>query len=189
MAPSSKEEAGGVELEEDCPLDTPPEPAVPRLIILIGLPGSGKTTLAQHLLTASPERRLISTDAIRAQLFGDEAVQGPWLQVWREVQHQLQKAVDPISLDRSQDAIYDATNTARKQRRRVLTLARTLGFKEMIGFWLDLPLAVCLVRNRQRDRVVPEPVMLRMHRQLIGAPPALEEGFSSLIRQSEARKP
>ncbi|HEY9747433.1 MAG TPA: AAA family ATPase [Allocoleopsis sp.] len=184
MAPSSRAAARGVKVEEDDSLT--PHPA--RLIILIGLPGSGKTTLAQHLITASPERRLISTDAIRAQLFGDEAVQGPWLQVWREVQQQFQQSVIQIAQGHIQDAIYDATNTARKQRRRVLTLARSLGFKDIVGLWLDLPLEVCLARNRQRDRVVPEAVMLRMHRQLLGAPPALQEGFTSLIRQSEARK-
>ncbi len=184
MEPSSRQEARGVELGDDHLSTSHSMPTATRLIILIGLPGSGKTTLAQHLLTASPERRWISTDAIRAQLFGDEAVQGPWLQVWREVQHQLQQAVGHISQRQTPDAIYDATNTARKQRRRVLTLARSLGFREIIGFWLDLPLEVCLARNHQRDRVVPEAVMLRMHRQLLGAPPALEEGFTSLIRQS-----
>ena len=184
MAPSSSEEARGVELGNDS-LTSHLAPTATRLIILIGLPGSGKTTLAHNLVAASPERRLISTDAIRARLFGDEAVQGPWLRVWSEVQRQLQQAVDQISQGQCQDAIYDATNTARKQRRRVLTLARSLGFNDIMGFWLDLPLEVCLARNRQRARVVPEVVMLRMHRQLIGAPPALAEGFTSLIRQSE----
>jgi predicted kinase len=173
-----------VELGDDGSKNIHPALPITRLVILMGLPGSGKTTLAQYLLTASPERRLISTDAVRAQLFGDEAVQGPWLQVWQEVQQQLQQAVAQISQGQIPDAIYDATNTARKQRRRVLTLARSLGFKEIVGFWLDLPLEVCLARNHQRDRVVPEAVMLRMHRQLLGAPPALEEGFTSLIRQS-----
>ncbi|MEP0870801.1 AAA family ATPase [Trichocoleus desertorum AS-A10] len=184
MEPSSRQEARGVELGDDDSLTPHPTPNTTRLIILMGLPGSGKTTLAQYLLTASPERRLISTDAIRAQLFGDEAVQGPWWQIWREVQHQLQQGIKDISQGQIPDAIYDATNTARKQRRRVLTLARSLSFQEIVGFWLDLPLEVCLARNRQRDRVVPEAVMLRMHRQLLGAPPALEEGFTSLIRQS-----
>lgn len=188
MAPSSSEETRGVKLGDDFST-LHLAPTATRLIILIGLPGSGKTTLAQHLLIASPERRLISTDAIRAQLFGDEAVQGSWLQVWSEVQRQLQQAVGPVSQGQRQDAIYDATNTARKQRRRVLTLARSLGFNGIVGFWLDLPLEVCLARNRQRDRVVPEAVMLRMHRQLVGAPPALAEGFTSLIRQSEFKQP
>jgi predicted kinase len=185
MAPSSRGEARGVPLGKQDSLISHPT----HLIILIGLPGSGKTTLAHHLVAASPERQLISTDAIRAKLFGDEAVQGPWFLVWREVQQQMQQSVTYIAQGQIQDAIYDATNTARKQRRRVLTLARNTGFQEIIGLWLDLPLEVCLTRNQQRDRVVPEAVMLRMHRQLIGAPPALAEGFTSLIRQSDARQP
>jgi len=40
--------------------------------------------LAQQLLAEDPRRQLISTDAIRSQLFGDEAIQGPWLLfIWR----------------------------------------------------------------------------------------------------------
>jgi predicted kinase len=50
-----------------------------KLILLIGLPGSGKSTLAKQLLAECPQMALISTDAIRGQLFGSQAVQGPWL--------------------------------------------------------------------------------------------------------------
>ena len=64
-----------------------------KLILLIGLPGSGKSTLAKQLLTECPQMQLISTDAIRGQLFGSEAIQGPWLLIWRELERQLQTAI------------------------------------------------------------------------------------------------
>ena len=48
-----------------------------QLILLIGLPGSGKSSLAEQLVAQSPGSAIISTDAIRAQLFGDEGIQGP----------------------------------------------------------------------------------------------------------------
>ena len=64
-----------------------------KLILLIGLPGSGKSTLAKQLFTECPQMQLISTDAIRGQLFGSEAIQGPWLLIWRELERQLQTAI------------------------------------------------------------------------------------------------
>lgn len=159
----------------------------PRLIILIGLPGSGKSTWAktlQHLSQqySKPPAKLISTDQIRATYFGNEATQGAWSIVWVTVGQQFQQAVQLIQSGKSSYAIYDATNAARKQRRLVVQLAHQVGFQIVTGIWIDTPLTLCLTRNQQRDRTVPEPVILKMQRQLWGAPPNLDEGLSSLVQ-------
>ncbi|MEM1170065.1 MAG: AAA family ATPase [Cyanobacteria bacterium P01_H01_bin.35] len=148
-----------------------------RLIILIGLPASGKSTLAKKIVTRYPQCQLVSTDAIRGQLFGDEAIQGPWLQVWQQVQQQFHKAVSQTSL-----AIYDATNAQRRGRREVINLARETGFSHITGILLDKSLELCLERNKQRKRQVPEEVIMKMYRQLIDAPPSCEEGLDELKR-------
>lgn len=150
-----------------------------KLILLIGLPGSGKSFLAQHLLLQNRHRHLVSTDNIRATLFGDEAIQGPWLQVWREVERQFRHAAT-----QGWETIYDATNAARKSRREAILLARSVGFTHLTGLWLDMPLQCCLERNAARSRQVPEDVILKMHRQLNDAPPAIEDGLDQLIRWS-----
>lgn len=147
------------------------------LLLLIGLPGSGKTTLAQQLLAENSTRQLISPDVIRCQLFGDAAIQGPWLLIWREVQRQFQLT----GQQSCPDVVYDATNARRRSRREVITLARTHGFSHITGVWLDTPVWLCLARNRRRDRSVPEPVIFRMQRQLRQAPPTLAEGFNCLL--------
>jgi predicted kinase len=151
------------------------------LLLLIGLPGSGKSTLAATLLQQSSARSLISTDAIRSQLFGDAAVQGSWQKVWREVESQFQQAVQQISAGEIQAAIYDATNSVRRQRRAAIALARFCGFTQVIGIWLQTPLQQCLERNLQRDRQVPPEVILQMHRCLVGAPPSLQDGLDDLM--------
>ncbi|NJR58666.1 MAG: ATP-binding protein [Cyanobacteria bacterium CRU_2_1] len=46
--------------------------------VLIGVPGSGKSTFAQQWIARSPEYIWLSTDRIRAELFGDAANQGDW---------------------------------------------------------------------------------------------------------------
>lgn len=157
---------------------------MPRLFLLIGLPGSGKSTLAAQLLQDCPNRQLISTDAIRAQLFGDEQIQGDWLLVWREVGRQLQVAAQTIQAGTATEAIYDATNVVRKQRRQAIALIREAGFTHITGIWLNTPLRVCLQRNQTRDRQVPQDVIDRMYRRLWGAPPATQEGLDELIELS-----
>ena len=157
-----------------------------KLILLIGLPGSGKSYLAQQLLAEDSRRQLISTDAIRYHLFGDEAIQGPWLLVWREVQRQFQQAIVQISCAAAQSAIYDATNAQRRSRREVIALARAAGFTHITGVWLNTPVWLCLARNRRRSRRVPEDVIFRMHRQLRDAPPSLSEGLDCLIHYTHS---
>ncbi|MEW6498442.1 MAG: AAA family ATPase [Cyanobacteriota bacterium] len=153
-----------------------------KLLLLIGLPGSGKSTLASRLCVEYPGSQLISTDIIRAQLFGSQEVQGPWPLVWREVEQQFKQAVAHSSV-----AIYDATNAVRRYRKEAIALARVTGFTHIIGLWWDTPLCVCLERNKKRDRYVPEEVILQMHSSLFNAPPILKEGFDYLIRSSCAR--
>lgn len=153
-----------------------------HLFFLVGLPGSGKSTVANALLHKRPDRGLIATDKIRLDLYGDEAIQGDWLQVWQEVRQRLREAARQIHRGERSAAIYDATNAVRRQRREAIALARQSGFTHVTGIWLNTPLWLCLQRNQQRDRQVPPDVIERMSRRLRGAPPSRLEGFDSLIR-------
>lgn len=108
---------------------------------------------------------LISTDGIRGQLFGSQALQGPWLLIWQEVERQFRQATSTANT-----AIFDATNAQRRHRREVIALARELGFTQIMGIWVDTPVWLCLARNKRRSRQVPEEIILRMHRQLRDAP-------------------
>lgn len=148
-----------------------------QLLIMIGLPGSGKSTLAAQLATQTGWT-LVSTDAIRAKFYGDESIQGSWLQVWGEVQRQLRA----IAQAPNGKAIYDATNAVRRPRRQFIQLARSWGYDRICAIWLDLPLTVCLERNAGRSRQVPGEVIGQMHRRLVGGPPSLEEGLDGLTR-------
>lgn len=164
------------------PTLSPAHPPTIPLLLLIGLPGSGKSSLARNLIRLDPDRRLISTDAVRSQLFGDEAIQGSWLRVEREVEQQFCQTVQQILSGQVSEGVYDATNAVRKQRREAIALARNCGFTHITGLWLRTPLWLCLERNRQRDRQVPEDIILQMYRCLLSAPPSLEESLDCLIQ-------
>ncbi|WP_071516803.1 AAA family ATPase [Geitlerinema sp. PCC 9228] len=148
-----------------------------HLIFLIGLPGSGKSYSAQKMLAEKPQRLLVSTDAIREQLFGDAGIQGAWLVIEKEIRQQFVQAVQ-----QEKETIYDATNAQRRHRREAIALARSVGFTYLTGVWLDTPVQLCIERNQHRQRQVPEEIIWRMSRQLNDAPPRIEDGFDRLMR-------
>jgi predicted kinase len=137
-----------------------------RCHLLIGPPGSGKTTLAHELaplLQGDGElpALVLSTDAIRAELFGDAAVQGPWDEIRALMLQRLQKAVAA-----GRPVIIDATHARRPWRlmyTQGLQLPRPV---EWIGWWLTTPLEQCKAWALQRDRPVPEAVIEEFHASL-----------------------
>ncbi len=150
--------------------------------MLIGLPGSGKSTWASHFVQAGHPFVVISTDQIRADLYGDESIQGNWQGIWQEVTRRLEWALGATQAGAIAGVVYDATNTQRGARRQVLQQARSLGYTRCIGVWVDVPVSLCLARNAQRSRQVPEAVIETMARRLAAAPPHWDEGFDALVR-------
>ncbi len=148
----------------------------PHLLMLIGVPGSGKSTLASQI-AAQTAGKIVCCDQIRGELFGHEAIQGSWGRVWGRVVQEWQQGIHQRQL-----VIYDATNARCRYRRQLIAYGRSLGFRRVGGLWLDVPLEVCLHRNRQRDRQVDELVITRMYRALEACPPQSRDGWDYLYQ-------
>jgi predicted kinase len=154
-----------------------------RCHLLIGPPARGKTTLAHQLaplLTGPGEAPavVLSTDAIRSEVFGDAAVQGPWSTIQQHLHQRLREAVAE-----GRPVIVDATH-ARRPWRLALTQALALPAPvEWIGWWLFTPLATCLEWNRRRQRLVPEPVIKELAAALADphVGPCRDEGFAAVV--------
>lgn len=143
---------------------------------LIGCPASGKSTLANTLIKQNANYRVVSTDHIRAMLFGDEAIQGCWAQVENEA---LRQITEHLRLGHS--VIYDATNAKRSWRREFIQTLKELGNTNIMGLYLKTPLDVCQQWNQQRQRQVPLWVIEDHYQALQQFPPLTAEGFTAII--------
>lgn len=141
--------------------------------LLIGPPGSGKTTLALALQQHLPHSEVISTDAIRQDLYGDPAIQGNWSDIFTQVQRQFDQW-----MTQGKTIIYDATNAKRPWRFSVLRpFLETYPDQTWVGWHLTTPLQTCLDWNQQRDRQVPEAVIQNLYQALQTFPPEPAEGM------------
>jgi len=148
----------------------------PRCHLLIGLPGSGKTTLAHQWQQHDPNLAIVSTDTIRTQLYGDPSHQGQWQEIETEILRQMHQAIA-----NQQPIAYDATNAQRPHRLAIIEKIQTLHPAIAIHGWqLTTPLETCQHRNHNRARRVPDDIIEQMDAALRDFPPHLGEGFLSL---------
>lgn len=140
----------------------------PKLIVLIGLPGSGKSTWA-----AAQHATILSSDAMRLLLSGDENNQLIHARVFSTLRYLLKQRLELGATP----TILDATNLRRKDRKPWLQLAaRHHATVEAVFF--DVPLATALARNASRARIVPPAAIERLAARL--QPPSRDEGFARI---------
>ena len=145
-----------------------------ELIVLVGCPGSGKTTLVKQLLQEGDV--YVSRDEVRFSLVQeDEEYFSRETEVYDTFVQKIQEGLD------SGSKVYaDAThlNTAA----RVKLLRRLSGLEDtyVTALVVRTSLETCLKRNSQREgrAVVPESAVRSMYRSF--TIPSLEEGFDKV---------
>lgn len=147
---------------------------VPLMVMLQGLPGSGKSTFARQLVQESPhEMHIHSSDSLRKALFGDENEQQNNNELFAELHRRIKD-----DLLNGIDIIYDATNINKKKRIAFLReLKKIPCFKFCVC--MATPFEICLMMNQNRERIVPEDVIKRMY--LNWQPPDFSEGFDAIF--------
>jgi predicted kinase len=137
-----------------------------RIVIMVGLPGSGKSTWLKELGVNA-----ISSDAVRLLLADDATIQTVHGQVFATMRYLLRRR---LALGRPVSYV-DATHLTVAERAPYVKIARAYGCDIEARFF-DVPVEVCQERNRRRQRVVPAEAIEAMRARLES--PSFEEGFS-----------
>ncbi len=173
-----------VETQPESPFTPPTQPAgaigrppekhtaqAPRgvVVLAIGMPGSGKSTWFKRR-GVTP----LSSDTLRTLLFDDITEQRYQSLVFSTLRSILRARL----VARMPWNYVDATNLSTGERKQWIQMSRSLGY-EVHAVFFDVPLEVCLERNRRRERVVAEDVLRRMAAKLKA--PTFEEGFAKIV--------
>lgn len=146
----------------------PPDPQGSRVMLMSGLPGSGKDT---HISTMYPHTPVVSLDDIRRTLKVDPTDnQGAVIQAAQELARKYLRTQTTF--------VWNATCVTRLQRQKIIQLCRSYDAHVSICE-MTTPWNVCVHRNQNRVHAVPVTILRRMlHKQ---EPVSLTE-CHSLIR-------
>ena len=129
-----------------------------EVLLMIGIPGSGKTTLSKMLF---PEPRQVSLDGIPHHD--------------RDVEY----AMIERCLREGHNVVIDDTNLTKKIRAEHIMLSKRHGAR-VNAFFLDLPMSTILAQNSKRDDSLPEPALFKREKEL--ERPSEDEGFDFIQR-------
>ena len=151
-----------------------------ELVLMMGVPGSGKSTYARNILKYGDI--YVSRDEIRYSMLTDE---DDYFAKENEVIKTFIQYIDEALIDTQyQGKVYaDATHLSPKSRAQVLNQLKNKNKVSVI--YLDIPLNVILARNAQREgrALVPENIVRRMYKSIIL--PTKAEGIEKLITIDE----
>lgn len=150
---------------------------VPLMIMMCGLPGSGKSYYANKIRIFNGSQRkedflipkIHSSDNLREEFYGDAAIQKDNGKIFNELHNRIK-----TDLRNGIDVVYDATNIKTKERIQFLKELRDIQCCP-ICIVMATPYKVCLHNNSNRERTVPPGVARRMYMNY--CPPYYGEGF------------
>ena len=130
-----------------------------RLIMMMGIPGSGKSSKAREIKGDNGNMLILSSDELREELYGDRQDVEHHTEVFTELHKRAKKALqDGI------DVIYDATNINSKRRIGFLRQLPKGVTKEL--YFVNQDICTVYEQDRRREFSVGEDVINRMYKSL-----------------------
>lgn len=143
----------------------------PKLVLLVGIPGAGKTTYATKYIKENPNTIHLSSDSIRKELWGSEVIQGDNNEIFSLMHDRALEA-----LNNGQNVIHDATNMTRRDRSYIIELCPKFVQIEAHIVWA--PIETCIERDAARERTVGKEVIDKMLKRFQA--PFVDEGIHEI---------
>lgn len=129
------------------------------LVVLCGLPASGKSTYAKKYIESNSNFVLISSDSIREELYGSESIQGKANDVFDLLYIRAKE-----NINNGHNVLIDATNISGKHRKSLVDYIKRntedTYFKCIVS---ATTYEECIRRDSGRDRCVGENVIKKMY--------------------------
>lgn len=141
------------------------------IYLMVGIPGSGKSTWAnEHKYIYN--YKVFSSDNYRKIILGDESNQDKGNLIFDTMCHDAAEELTHGNI------CLDCVNADRKTRNSLIHRFRNIEH-DTVAVFMNTPLETCLQRNLDRNRHVPEDVIVKFYDKL--NIPTTEDGFSSII--------
>ncbi len=148
------------------------------LLLLSGLPGSGKSTWSRQYKRLHPSAKIVSSDEIRKEFFGTTANFSDEARVWSTFLDRLKR----FGKQEGAIVIADSTNLNNHYRRYYVDSTPEYDHHVLVMF--DIPASVCELLNDQRtgDRRLPLEAMKRLESQFEPLDEETEKAFDEVVR-------
>lgn len=146
------------------------------LIVMCGIPASGKSTVTKKLSRWLGDIPAVSMDNIREEWFGTRKCQDRGDEIYAQSIEDVLFAFEYYNI-----VIYDATNRTKKARKKLVETICKYYNCLIYCVYMATPLDTAIERNKNRDKniQVPEAVIRRMYATL--DPPTEEEKYFEKI--------
>ena len=129
-----------------------------KVLILKGLPASGKTTYALELMAKSPGKYIrVSKDETREMIYGKR-----WTKQGEPLVLAIRDEIIKLALKEKKDVIVDDTTLNPYHIKRINKIVGDKAEMEIVDF-TQVSVEVCIERDKQRDRSVGERIIREMH--------------------------
>lgn len=143
------------------------------LYIMVGIPGSGKSTIAEKMASIDSNMVIISSDAIRKELYGDENFQGDNGKVFDFAHKKIKE-----NLKKGFHVIFDATNVTIKGRKQIIRIGKEARADSIIAIVVAPIREICICLDKTRDRTVGAKVIDKFINRF--ELPFEQEGFDAI---------